>query len=99
MYIAVSGCAIDLVLILDDSGSIGFQGGRQDVLDFASAIVNALDVGPNGARVGLIQFSDNARNEFFLDTYTMKSQIISEIQALQSLGGKMMMLVSAVQSL
>ena len=76
------------MLILDDSGSIGFQGGRQDVLNFASSIVNALDISATGARVGLIQFGDNARNEFQLDTYSSKSVIISTIQNLTSMGGK-----------
>ena len=88
MFCNILGCEIDLVLIIDDSGSISFFGGRQDILDFSSDIVNGLDVGPNAARVGLIQFGDNARNEFFLDTYSMKSDIITAIQTLQSLGGK-----------
>jgi uncharacterized protein YegL len=50
----------DIMLVLDESGSINAQNFQRE-REFAADIVNALMTGPGGARVGIVQFSGNAR--------------------------------------
>ena len=81
-----TGCTIDLVLLLDDSSSLN-NDSRHQLLDFASSIVDAIDVGVTQARVGVIQFATDARVEFYLDTFTTKADVIAAIQSLPTQSG------------
>lgn len=84
----------DLVLLVDSSGSIcgndpnailnGCTNYRL-LLDFVRDIVLAVDV--NRTRVGLILFSNKARNIFYLNTYKSKGDILAAIQGLEYIGG------------
>lgn len=71
---------VDLIFILDASGSIefdNFQKMRLFVMDF----VEEINVESGDARIGLILFSDNVRLEFHLNQYTNRLDIIEYIQS------------------
>ena len=86
--LTAAGCVIDLVIILDDSNSI--NAGWEPLKNFAASLVNALDVGPAQARVGLVKFSNNANNEFYLNTFVTKNEVITAILDLQLTGGQLL---------
>lgn len=53
--------AVDVLLVLDSSGSIG-AADYEVVRAFSRAFVASLGVGPDGAHVGVVQFSDPGSN-------------------------------------
>lgn len=61
----MSGKSVDLLFVLDGSGSIG-QKTFEKQKSFVNLIVNRLDIGDNATRVAIIQYSDEARVEFLL---------------------------------
>jgi hypothetical protein len=50
---------MDVMFVLDTTGSLG-QGGWDNVVQFTKDAVNALEMGPNFARVGVAMFDKNA---------------------------------------
>ena len=78
---------------MDSSGSLrdnnpadGSYDNWNLVLSFVSSIVDALDIGENGIRVGLIIYSRNAEHQFYLDTYFNKNDMVSKITSTRYLG-------------
>lgn len=75
---AVGECKIDLVIVLDDSGSICDNdpvnpsarpcGNWRLTLEFAKGVVNQFNVDDGRTRVGLIMFSSSARDIWYLDS-------------------------------
>uniref|UniRef100_A0ACB8FUU2 Uncharacterized protein n=1 Tax=Sphaerodactylus townsendi TaxID=933632 RepID=A0ACB8FUU2_9SAUR len=55
--------------------------------DFLYTLVNSFDIGKDKVQIGLIQYSDHPRNEFFLNTYQRKEDILHKIQNLHYKGG------------
>lgn len=83
---------LDLVFVLDSSGSIRDANPDDDsfdnyalMLSFVINIVNQLDT--TTTRIGVVYFSNNAVSEFFLNTFTNRTEIISAIRNLPYLGG------------
>ena len=76
---AVPSCQstkVDLVLLVDSSGSIrddnpadGSYDNWNLMLMFLATLVEALEVGPDHARIGLVRFSDTAESMWYLNTY------------------------------
>ena len=83
--------SIDVVFLLDDSGSVG-KAHFQKSLDFVKNMIKAFPVnkrgGNNGARFGLSTFDTNYRSKFFLSNYTNHSAYLSAINRIHySVGG------------
>ncbi|KAL3980101.1 hypothetical protein ACER0C_016174 [Sarotherodon galilaeus] len=76
----------DLVFLLDYSGSITEEQ-HKIMINFTASVVNNFNVSENFARVGLAQFSDNPRNEFYLNTYDNKAKMIGHIRNMTYEGG------------
>ena len=76
-----SQATADIVFVVDSSGSIRDKGFENwdIVLEFISDIVGALPIGENGVRVGMVVFSNNAENGFYLNDYYDKSSLINQI--------------------
>ncbi|CAM2105657.1 unnamed protein product [Caretta caretta] len=73
--------AADIVFLVDESSRIGLRN-FQLTRTFLLKIVNALDIGPNNIRVGLVLYSDEPRLEFTLDTFEDKSDILNYLTKL-----------------
>ena len=94
-----SSVSADLVFVLDNSGSIrdtnpddGSYDNFELLLNFVVDIIDVLDIGGGGdvlqdTRVGLVEFSDSARNVFYLNTFSNKAQIQDAVRALEYIGG------------
>ena len=78
---------IDLIFVLDSSGSIG-PFNFQLVRTFVTNVVTQLDIGPDQSRVGLITFSSSAIVRFRLNTYRTNASLLQAItRAPYSAGG------------
>lgn len=62
---------VDLVLILDVSGSIKLERYPM-VLDFIANLLQNFSMGPSDTRVGAVYFSSSASAAFYLDSYKEK---------------------------
>uniref|UniRef100_UPI00398E99DF collagen alpha-6(VI) chain-like n=1 Tax=Pristiophorus japonicus TaxID=55135 RepID=UPI00398E99DF len=76
----------DIVFLVDGSWSIGIQNFKK-VQEFLYTLVNGFDVGEDTVRIGLIQYSGTPRTEFFLNTYSDKTEILQYLQQLPYKGG------------
>lgn len=76
----------DIVFLVDGSENVGNINVHL-VHDFISNIIESLDIGTDRVRVGMAQFSHNAKAEFYLDTYSTKSDILNHIKGLRLKGG------------
>ncbi|XP_075438441.1 collagen alpha-1(XIV) chain isoform X2 [Ascaphus truei] len=77
----------DLVFLVDGSWSIGDDNFNK-VISFLYSTAGALDqIGPDGTQVGIAQFSDDARTEFRLSSYTDKESLLGAIKKIAYKGG------------
>ncbi|XP_074950225.1 collagen alpha-3(VI) chain isoform X6 [Phalacrocorax aristotelis] len=85
----------DIIFLLDGSLNVG-NANFPFVRDFVATLVNYLDVGSDKMRVGLVQFSDTPKTEFFLYSYQTKSDIIQRLGQLRPKGGSVLNTGSAL---
>ncbi|KAK2501378.1 hypothetical protein MC885_001210, partial [Smutsia gigantea] len=78
----------DLIFLIDGSnntGSVNFA----VIRDFLVNLLERLSVGTQQIRVGVVQYSDEPRTMFSLDTYSTKAQVLDAVKALGFLGGEL----------
>uniref|UniRef100_A0AAQ4P830 Collagen type XII alpha 1 chain n=1 Tax=Gasterosteus aculeatus aculeatus TaxID=481459 RepID=A0AAQ4P830_GASAC len=81
------GAKADVVFLIDGSWSIG-DDSFQKVLQFVKSMTGAFDViNPRGMQVSFVQYSDDAKTEFKLNTYQDKGVVISALQNVRYRGG------------
>ncbi|XP_075561939.1 LOW QUALITY PROTEIN: collagen alpha-6(VI) chain [Pelecanus crispus] len=74
----------DIMFLVDSSGSIR----NEDFLkmkNFMRQLVNGTDVGADRVQIGVVQFSDKPKEEFKLNTYSTKRDILSAIDRISPL--------------
>ncbi|XP_060103693.1 collagen alpha-4(VI) chain-like [Heteronotia binoei] len=76
----------DLVFLVDGSWSIT-EKNFKIIQDFLYTLVDNFDTGEDKVQIGLIQYSSQPHNEFFLNTYRRKEDILHSIQNLRYKGG------------
>ena len=74
-------CSInsDIIFVLDSSGSIGSSNFVQ-VREFVLKSVAGLKIGPNDNQVGVILFSYSASVEFYLNSYSNSTELLTAIR-------------------
>ncbi|XP_035263000.1 von Willebrand factor A domain-containing protein 2 isoform X2 [Anguilla anguilla] len=77
---------IDILLLIDSSYSVG-KGSFERSKHFALKFCEALDIQPDKARVGVIQYSSTARLEIPLDSYQTKEELKKRLKKLSFKGG------------
>ncbi|XP_034531147.1 collagen alpha-1(XII) chain [Notolabrus celidotus] len=81
------GAKADLVFLIDGSWSIGDESFHK-VIQFVKSMTGAFDViNPKGMQVSFVQFSDEAKTEFKLNTYHDKGIVLSALQGVRYRGG------------
>ncbi|CAJ1073879.1 collagen alpha-1(XII) chain isoform X2 [Xyrichtys novacula] len=81
------GAKADLVFLIDGSWSIGDESFHK-VIQFVKSMTGAFDViSPKGMQVSFVQYSDDAKTEFKLNTYHDKGIVISALQGVRYRGG------------
>ena len=78
---------IDLIFVVDASGSIQFERMKK-IREFLVSIVADLDVGPNATRVGAVYFSNNSYTAFTLDQYWTRQDVQEAIRYIPYIGAK-----------
>ncbi|NXO60870.1 ITA2 protein, partial [Aramus guarauna] len=83
---AVQKCSsvIDVVVVCDESNSIYPW---DAVRAFLKKFVQGLDIGPNKTQVGLIQYANNPRVVFNLNTYQTKDEVVKAMEGTIQKGG------------
>uniref|UniRef100_A0A8C8A3I2 Collagen, type XII, alpha 1a n=1 Tax=Oryzias sinensis TaxID=183150 RepID=A0A8C8A3I2_9TELE len=81
------GAKADLVFLIDGSWSIGDDSFAK-VLQFVTSVTAAFDVvSPTGMQVSFVQYSDDAKTEFKLNTYHNKGIVLSALKSIRYRGG------------
>ncbi|XP_051942784.1 collagen alpha-1(XII) chain isoform X5 [Hippocampus zosterae] len=81
------GAKADLVFLIDGSWSIGDESFHK-VIQFVISMTGAFDViSPSGMQVGFVQYSDDAKTEFKLNTYHDKGVVVSALKNVRYRGG------------
>ncbi|KAI4890693.1 hypothetical protein NFI96_033753 [Prochilodus magdalenae] len=76
----------DIVFLVDGSWSIGKQN-FQRIREFLLTLVDSFDVGPDKVHIGLAQYTNSPRTEFYLNSYKSKQEIQNYISNLPYMGG------------
>ncbi|KAJ8000142.1 hypothetical protein DPEC_G00201770 [Dallia pectoralis] len=77
----------DLVFLVDGSWSIGDESFLK-IIRFLYSTTGALDtIGPDGTQVSIVQFSDDPRTEFNLNSYDDKESLLEAINRISYKGG------------
>ncbi|XP_062498032.1 collagen alpha-3(VI) chain isoform X5 [Pezoporus occidentalis] len=77
----------DLIFLIDGSdniGSVNFQAIR----DFLVNLIESLRVGAQQIHIGVVQYSDQPRTEFALNSYSTKAEVLDAVKALSFRGGE-----------
>ena len=85
----MSGCVVDLVIIVDESTSVGTDNFNV-MKTFLSQFVGRLEIDNGNTRVGLFKFSSNVNTDgaFFLNAHSSTAGVQSAIGALTYNGGR-----------
>lgn len=76
----------DIVFLVDGSNKVG-NANLQFVRDFITNVVNHLDIRPDRVQIALVQFAEDQRTEFYLNTHSDKRDVLNGIAQLQLMGG------------
>ncbi|GAA6102683.1 collagen alpha-3(VI) chain [Tachysurus ichikawai] len=76
----------DIVFMVDGSNYVG-NANLPAVQDFILRVVTQLDVRPERVRIGLIQFAEGQRTEFYLNSHNNKQEVLDNIAKLRLIGG------------
>jgi len=79
--------AVDLIFVLDASGSIDSSGYEQMKV-FVSQLVNKFDIESGNARVGLLTYSSTVDLRFNLNTYRSRAEVRAAISSLTYSAGR-----------
>ncbi|MEQ2191378.1 hypothetical protein XENOCAPTIV_027557, partial [Xenoophorus captivus] len=79
----------DIVFLVDGSNYIG-SNNLPFVRDLMINIVNQLDISPDRVQIGLMQFAEQPRIEFYLNTYNNKQDVVDKISQLRLTGGSVL---------
>ncbi|XP_074540330.1 collagen alpha-6(VI) chain-like [Halichoeres trimaculatus] len=76
----------DLVFLLDQSGSIG-QNNYNSMINFTAELVKTFRVSEEMVHVGLAKFNDQFKDEFYLNKYNSKDDVIKHITEMEYTSG------------
>lgn len=76
----------DIVFLVDGSSYVG-SGNLPYVQEFMRNVVNQLDVQPDRVQIGLMQFAEHPRIEFYLNTHRTRQAVLDSISQLRLTGG------------
>ncbi|NXG46081.1 CO6A3 protein, partial [Psilopogon haemacephalus] len=77
----------DLIFLIDGSNNIGSVN-FQAIRDFLVNLIESLRVGAQQTHIGVVQYSDQPRTEFSLNSYSTKADVLDAVKALSFRGGE-----------
>ena len=79
----------DIVFLVDGSNYIGSTN-LPYVRDFIINVVNQLEVRPDRVQIGLLQFAEDPKIEFYLNSYHSRQDVVDKISQLRLTGGSVL---------
>uniref|UniRef100_A0A3B4B756 VWFA domain-containing protein n=1 Tax=Periophthalmus magnuspinnatus TaxID=409849 RepID=A0A3B4B756_9GOBI len=79
----------DFVFLVDGSNYVG-SANFPYVRDLIINIVNQLDVRPDRVQIGLLQYAEDPKIEFYLNSYSSREDVVNQINQLSLLGGSVL---------
>ncbi|XP_005390916.1 PREDICTED: vitrin [Chinchilla lanigera] len=79
-------CQVDLLFLIDGSSSIGKRRFRLQK-QFLANVVQALDIGPSGPLMGVVQYGDSPATQFNLKTHMNSRDLTAAIEKITLRGG------------
>ncbi|XP_024116256.1 collagen alpha-3(VI) chain isoform X3 [Oryzias melastigma] len=79
----------DIVFLVDGSFYVG-DGNLPFVRDFMINIANQLEIRPDRVQIGLLQFAEQPRIEFYLNSFEDRQAVVDKISQLRLLGGSVL---------
>ncbi|XP_040912292.1 collagen alpha-3(VI) chain [Toxotes jaculatrix] len=86
----------DIVFLVDGSNYVGSTNFPY-VRDFIINVVNQLDVRPDRVQIGLLQFAESPKIEFYLNSYNNREDVVNKISQLRLTGGSVLNTGAAMQ--
>lgn len=86
----------DIVFLVDGSDYVG-RSNFPYVRDFLINVVNQVDVRPDRVQFGLMQFAEQPKVEFYLNTFNNRDAIVNRISQLRLMGGSVLNTAAAMQ--
>ncbi|XP_053523143.1 vitrin isoform X2 [Artibeus jamaicensis] len=86
MFRGDPNCKVDLSFLIDGSASIGKRRFRIQK-QFLADIAQALDIGPAGPLMGVVQYGDNPATQFNLKTHMNSQDLKTAIEKITQRGG------------
>ena len=80
-------CPVDIVFVVDESGSIGTGTFNDLTKQFLGELVGNLDIDSGNTRVGLVTYSTRVGERFYLNDYSTVAAVQSAISALSFSSG------------
>uniref|UniRef100_A0A8C3UBZ4 Collagen alpha-3(VI) chain n=1 Tax=Catharus ustulatus TaxID=91951 RepID=A0A8C3UBZ4_CATUS len=77
----------DLIFLIDGSNNIGSVN-FPAIRDFLVNLIETLRVGAQQIHIGVVQYSDQPRTEFSLNSYSTKADVLDAVKALSFRGGE-----------
>ena len=89
MSCCFADCAVDIVFVVDHSGSINaVDDGNWDLmLNFVATVAGTFTIGDTAARIGFVKFGNSATNVFFLERYDSQADVVDAILRVSYDGG------------
>lgn len=78
----------DIIFLVD--GSSYTESNFRYVQEFIAEVVNRLDVRPDRVQIGLMQFAENPKIEFYLNTFSSKQDVLNSVSQLRGVGGSIL---------
>ncbi|XP_046370521.2 collagen alpha-4(VI) chain-like isoform X2 [Haliotis rufescens] len=79
---ACSSRPADVVFLLDTSSSEGSENFKKQ-LNFVNNFARELNIGPNNVQLSVVTFATNVKNEFWLNNFTTKADLLNAVQNVQ----------------
>lgn len=84
VWVSFSACtapALDIVYVMDGSGSIG-TANFELAKEFVAITLDGFDIGEDKARVAVVQYSSSAQTEIRLGQFNNKTQLMAAVRAI-----------------
>nr|XP_033802568.1 collagen alpha-3(VI) chain isoform X5 [Geotrypetes seraphini] len=75
----------DIVFLIDGTTAMGNN--FASIREFIVRIVQRLEIGPDLIQVAVAQYSNTVKDEFFLNTYSTKKDVIANVKKIKPMGG------------
>ena len=82
----IAECQLDVVFLLDRSGSIcdaagpGLPPSWNYLIDFAVELTETFDIGPNAVKVSTVTFGNKGKVYFYLEEFTTQSDVATYLR-------------------